>query len=87
MCIALPRTCSYVPKTYRQHKQKHEYIHTYRYRYYYGRETLFKTHPDLVENIAKSMPALLENLLDGLLWHAQMVRLYMYVTTHSQTCM
>uniref|UniRef100_A0A7S1DKS7 Globin domain-containing protein n=2 Tax=Hemiselmis andersenii TaxID=464988 RepID=A0A7S1DKS7_HEMAN len=45
-----------------------------RYRYYYGRETLFKTHPDLVQCVARQMPALLDNLFDGLLWHAQMVQ-------------
>jgi hemoglobin-like flavoprotein len=44
-----------------------------RYRYYYGRETLFKTHPDLVQSVSSQMPALLDTLFDGLMWHAQMV--------------
>mmetsp|Transcript_32343 Transcript_32343/g.82414 ORF Transcript_32343/g.82414 Transcript_32343/m.82414 type:complete len:1373 (-) Transcript_32343:196-4314(-) len=41
--------------------------------YYYGRETMFETHPGLVKKLCRQMPHLLDNMLDGLMWHASMV--------------
>mmetsp|Transcript_52382 Transcript_52382/g.122906 ORF Transcript_52382/g.122906 Transcript_52382/m.122906 type:complete len:731 (-) Transcript_52382:98-2290(-) len=41
--------------------------------YYHGRETLFEAHPNIVETLCRECPALLEPLLDGLLWHSQFV--------------
>ena len=41
--------------------------------YYYGRQTMFATHPDLVTKLCKQMPNLIEKVLDGLMWHASMV--------------
>ena len=39
--------------------------------YYYGRELLFKHHPDLVGILGRDQPQLLVTLLDGLLWHSK----------------
>ena len=39
--------------------------------YYYGRELLFKHHPDLVGVLGRDQPHLLVTLLDGLLWHSR----------------
>eukprot|EP00282_Hemiselmis_andersenii_P023993 CAMPEP_0172001742 /NCGR_PEP_ID=MMETSP1041-20130122/3034_1 /TAXON_ID=464988 /ORGANISM="Hemiselmis andersenii, Strain CCMP439" /LENGTH=1380 /DNA_ID=CAMNT_0012655407 /DNA_START=13 /DNA_END=4155 /DNA_ORIENTATION=+ len=41
--------------------------------YYYGRETMFETHPGLVAKICRQMPHLVDSLLNGLMWHASMV--------------
>lgn len=41
--------------------------------YYYGRETMYMSHPDLVAKLCRQMPNLIENMLDGLMWHASMV--------------
>jgi len=41
--------------------------------YYYGRERLFETHPDLVSVLCTDAPNLVEDLLDGLMWHSQTV--------------
>ena len=38
--------------------------------YYYGADLLFEKHPDLVGELGKECPSLLETLLDGLLWHS-----------------
>mmetsp|Transcript_34261 Transcript_34261/g.84253 ORF Transcript_34261/g.84253 Transcript_34261/m.84253 type:complete len:954 (+) Transcript_34261:1476-4337(+) len=44
-----------------------------RHTYYYGREVMWKTHPDLMVVLCKDMPLLLPTLFDGMLWHARIV--------------
>ena len=46
-----------------------------RHKYYYGREKLFETHPDIVELLCKDPGAevLLDTLFNGLLWHSNTV--------------
>mmetsp|Transcript_48663 Transcript_48663/g.99363 ORF Transcript_48663/g.99363 Transcript_48663/m.99363 type:complete len:1196 (+) Transcript_48663:44-3631(+) len=44
-----------------------------RHAYYYGREILFKTHPDIVRLLAEEAPVLLEALCNGLMWHSHTV--------------
>jgi hemoglobin-like flavoprotein len=41
--------------------------------YYYGREHLFETHPDVIPIFCKDCPMLVEDLMDGLLWYSQHV--------------
>mmetsp|Transcript_2696 Transcript_2696/g.4349 ORF Transcript_2696/g.4349 Transcript_2696/m.4349 type:complete len:825 (+) Transcript_2696:1622-4096(+) len=43
--------------------------------YYYGRETMFRTHHDIVKVLCEDPGAfeLLDALLDGLMWHAEVV--------------
>jgi hemoglobin-like flavoprotein len=41
--------------------------------YYYGREHLFETHPDVIPVFCKDCPMLVEDLMDGLLWYSQHV--------------
>lgn len=41
--------------------------------YYYGREILFRKHPNVVEILCKELPKLLDMMLDGLMWHANVV--------------
>jgi len=40
-------------------------------RYYYGMDDLFKRHPDIVQSLANNAPALLPQMLDGLLWRSR----------------
>merc|ERR1719277_2929958 len=40
-------------------------------RYYYGMETLFERHPDIVKRICEEAIALLPTLLDGLVWRSR----------------
>lgn len=42
-------------------------------RYYYGKELLFERHKNLFEVLCERCPALIEDVLDGLLWHSQIV--------------
>mmetsp|Transcript_34262 Transcript_34262/g.84266 ORF Transcript_34262/g.84266 Transcript_34262/m.84266 type:complete len:959 (+) Transcript_34262:1476-4352(+) len=44
-----------------------------RHAYYYGRLTLWQRHPDLMMVLCKDMPIVLQDLFDGLLWHARIV--------------
>lgn len=44
-----------------------------RHAYYYGREKLFESHPDIVKVLVNEAQGLLETLLNGLLWHSHMV--------------
>ncbi|MGB1600065.1 MAG: globin domain-containing protein, partial [Promethearchaeia archaeon] len=39
--------------------------------YYYGRDMLFKYHPDIVGMLGRDHPQLMGPLLDGLLWHSR----------------
>jgi len=41
--------------------------------YYYGRETLWATHNDMIHILCKECPMLLEDVFDGLMWHAHTV--------------
>jgi hemoglobin-like flavoprotein len=41
--------------------------------YYYGRQELCDTHPDLLAVLCRDCPSLVETYLDGLLWHSQTV--------------
>jgi len=40
-------------------------------RYYYGMDTLFERHPDVVMRLCVDAPALLPTLLDGLVWRSR----------------
>lgn len=40
-------------------------------RYYYGMDTLFERHPDIVKRLCFDAPALLPTLLDGLIWRSR----------------
>jgi len=40
-------------------------------RYYYGMDTLFERHPDVVKRLCVDAPALLPSLLDGLVWRSR----------------
>jgi hypothetical protein len=42
--------------------------------YYYGREHLWETHPDIINVLCADCPMLVEDLQDGLLWHSQHVQ-------------
>jgi hypothetical protein len=42
--------------------------------YYYGREHLWETHPDVISVLCADCPMLVEDLQDGLLWHSQHVQ-------------
>jgi len=46
-----------------------------RHSYYYGREKLFETHPDIVEVLCKDPGAeeLMDTLFNGLMWHSDQV--------------
>jgi hemoglobin-like flavoprotein len=44
-----------------------------RERYYYGREELHKTHPQLVSILCMECPEQIDSFLDGLMWHSQTV--------------
>lgn len=39
--------------------------------YYYGCDTLFQVHPDLIHHLCNNAPTLLEPLLDGLVWKSR----------------
>merc|ERR1719402_1001470 len=39
--------------------------------YYYGKGTLFRVHPDLIEILCRLAPHLLSNVFDGLMWHSR----------------
>merc|ERR1740121_73461 len=39
--------------------------------YYYGVDTLFDRHPDIIRIICKDSPALMQSLLDGLIWRSR----------------
>jgi len=41
-------------------------------RYYYGMDTLFDRHPDIVQRLCKDAPGLLPVLLDGLVWRSRL---------------
>lgn len=41
--------------------------------YYYGREVLHETHPDMVGVLVEDAPELMNDFLDGLIWHSQTV--------------
>ena len=41
--------------------------------YYYGRETLWATHHDVMHVLCHECPMLLEDVFDGLMWHAHTV--------------
>merc|ERR1719479_231622 len=40
-------------------------------RYYYGMDTMFERHPDIVKRLCQDAPALLPTLFDGLIWRAR----------------
>merc|ERR1719383_1344021 len=42
-----------------------------RERYFYGADELFKRHPDIIQRLLLSAPAVLPVLLDGLIWRAR----------------
>ena len=44
-----------------------------RHAYYYGREKLFETHPDVIQLLADEAQDLLDTMFNGLLWHSHMV--------------
>jgi hemoglobin-like flavoprotein len=41
--------------------------------YYYGRQELCNSHPDLLAILCRECPSLVETFMDGLLWHSQTV--------------
>merc|ERR1712226_624649 len=40
-------------------------------RYYYGMDTMFERHPDIVKRLCLDAPALMPTLLDGLIWRSR----------------
>uniref|UniRef100_A0A7S4RT41 Globin domain-containing protein n=1 Tax=Alexandrium monilatum TaxID=311494 RepID=A0A7S4RT41_9DINO len=40
-------------------------------RYYYGMDTMFERHPDMVKRLVQDAPALLATLFDGLVWRSR----------------
>uniref|UniRef100_A0A7S2QH07 Globin family profile domain-containing protein n=2 Tax=Zooxanthella nutricula TaxID=1333877 RepID=A0A7S2QH07_9DINO len=40
-------------------------------RYYYGMDTLFDRHPDMIQKLCNDAPVLLNPLLDGLIWRSR----------------
>merc|ERR1719464_1686594 len=40
-------------------------------RYYYGMDTMFERHPDIVKRLCTDAPSLLTTLLDGLIWRSR----------------
>lgn len=40
-------------------------------RYYYGMDTMFSRHPDIVRRLCQDAPALLPTLFDGLIWRSR----------------
>jgi len=40
-------------------------------RYYYGMDTMFERHPDIIKRLCTEAPALLPTLLDGLTWRSR----------------
>merc|ERR1719282_2151937 len=40
-------------------------------RYYYGMDTMFERHPDIVKRLCDEAPALLPTLFDGLVWRSR----------------
>jgi len=40
-------------------------------RYYYGMDTIFERHPDIIKRLCLDAPALLPTLLDGLIWRSR----------------
>jgi len=40
-------------------------------RYYYGVDTMFERHPDIIERLCMDAPTLLPTLLDGLIWRSR----------------
>lgn len=39
--------------------------------YYYGKDMLFRVHPDLIEMLCRLAPQMLFNVFDGLMWHSR----------------
>ena len=39
--------------------------------YYYGKDVLFRVHPDLVEILCRLAPGMLNNVFDGLMWYSR----------------